>query len=69
MKRVKCKSGITGWRCRLQKNYDSFEQFKYYAEMYALHTRLGYKTIKGAWLSDPMIEGSVIPEDFRKVSV
>jgi hypothetical protein len=69
MKQVKCKSGLTGWQCRLRKNYNnSFEQFKAYAEMYGLHTRLGFKTIVGAWKSNPVIRGSVIPSDFQRVS-
>jgi hypothetical protein len=65
--RVKCKSGITGERSRLQSRYDSFEEFTAYAEMYSLHTRLGYRSIRGCWESNPMIESSVIPSDFRRV--
>jgi hypothetical protein len=66
-KRVRCQSGIEGYQCRLQENYHDFEQFEAYAEMYGLHTRLGYKTIKGAWKSNPVIQGSTIPSDFRRV--
>ena len=65
--RVRCKSGIEGWQCSLRKNYDSFSQFKYYSEMYGLHLRLGYKSAKNAWRANPLIQGSVIPSDFRKV--
>jgi len=67
MQKVRCKSGIMGWSGRLQDNYVDFDQFKYYASMYGLHTRLGYKTIKGAWKANPLFEGSVIPSDFRRV--
>lgn len=68
MKRVKTKrSGINGYQCRLQDSYDNYQQFKALAEMYGIHTRLGYKTVKGAWQRNPMVEGSVIPADLRKV--
>ena len=65
--RVKCKSGIMGWQCNLQDNYADFEDFKMYADLWGLHTRLGYKTPKSAWKANPLIQGSVIPGDFRKV--
>jgi hypothetical protein len=65
--RIRCKSGLMGYRCRLRSNYDSFQQFQAYAEMYGLHNRLGYRTIKGAWKANPMVEGSIEPSDFRKV--
>ena len=67
MKSVICKSGLSGHQGRLQANYDSFEEFVSYAETYGLHTRLGYKTIAGCWRSNPMIQFSVEPSDFRRV--
>jgi len=67
MKRVKCKSGITGWQGRLQKQYDSFEQFKAYASMYDIHKRLGFRSMKSAWEANPIIRESVIPEDLEVV--
>ena len=66
MKQVKCKSGITGWESRLRKVYDTYDQFRRLSEFYGLHTRLGYKTPKGAWRSNPVIRGSVIPSDYCK---
>lgn len=68
MKRVKCKSGIEGWQCRLQENYTDFTEFQIYAELWLLHLRLSYKTIRGAWRANPLIQGSVNPSDFRRVS-
>lgn len=68
MKRVICKSGIEGWQCRLQKNYSSFEDFEYYAELRGLHTRLGYNTPIEAWEANPQIRGSINPDDYCKVS-
>jgi len=68
-KRVKCRSGIEGYRERLRDAYDSFEEWQDYSDTYGLAGRLGYKTAKGAWRSNPIIEGSVIPEDFRRVRV
>lgn len=66
--RVRCRSGLFGFQCNLQDNYTNFEEFEACANMYGLHTRLGYKTILGAWKSNPVIQGSVIPDDFRKVA-
>ncbi len=66
-KTFKCRSGLTGWTCKLQANYHSFESFKSASETWGLHTRLGYKTIEGAWKANPQICGSVNPNDFRKV--
>jgi hypothetical protein len=68
MKHVRCKSGLRGWQTRLKQNYgNNFELFQRYCLIYNIHTRLGYKTIKGAWISNPIIQGSVNPADFRKV--
>lgn len=68
MKQVKCKSGLTGWQQRLRKNYDNdFESFKNFCEVFAIHTRLGYKRPETAWRYNPLIEGSVDPSDFRVV--
>ena len=66
MKRVKTKSGITGWQCKLQENYDNdFEKFESYCEIYNIHERLGFKTILEAWNKNPLIEGSTNPSDLR----
>ena len=63
MKKVKCKSGITGYQCRLRKNYSSLEEFEGYDEIYGISKRLGFKSAKEAWVKNPIIEGSVIPSD------
>jgi hypothetical protein len=65
--KVKCKSGIWGWRGHLRGNYDSFGDFKYWCDIRAIHTRLGYKTPETAWRANPLIEGSVNPSDLRRV--
>ncbi len=67
IKRVKCKSGLEGWETHLQNNYTSFEEFKVYSDTYALAERLGYKSPENAWKANPMLQGSVIPSDLRKV--
>ncbi len=67
MRQVKCKSGLTGYQCRLRENYAGFAEFERYAETYGLHGRLGFKTPRAAWNANPMIQGSVDPSDFRKV--
>ena len=65
---VRCKSGLKGFRCRLQCNYGSFSEWETYGEMWGLVKRLGYKSAKSAWLSNPIVEGSVNPADYRKIS-
>lgn len=67
MKRVKCKSGIEGYQCRLQENYTSLEEFIQYSETFGLHKKLGYETPEKAWNDNPVIQGSVNPSDFIKI--
>lgn len=64
---VKCKSGLTGTRERLQARYQTLESFRNWADTYGIHTRLGYKTIEGCWRANPLIESSVNPSDLRVV--
>jgi len=67
MKRVTCKSGLSGWQCRLQKNYASFAEFERYSEIYGLHSRLGFADAMSAWEQNPLVQGSVQPSDFCRV--
>jgi len=56
------------WQARLRDNYDNdIEQWRAYAEVYGLHTRLGFETIEEAWEANPLIQGSVHPADFKIV--
>lgn len=64
---VRCKSGLMGWRTRLQNNYTAHHEWYHSAQTFGLHKRLGYKTPTQAWRDNPVIEGSVNPSDFRKV--
>jgi len=65
---VTCKSGLRGWQSRLRDNYEnSYECWYTYAEMFGLHTRLGFKSIRAAWEANPLIQGSVEPSDFQRV--
>lgn len=66
-RRVVCRSGLKGWRCRLRKNYSSFEEFEAYNRSYNLAGRLGYKSAVTAWRYNPVVEGSTDPGDYRKV--
>jgi hypothetical protein len=66
MKSVVCKSGLIGWKSRLQENYSSFSEFISFDNIYRIAHRLGYKTAKEAWRVDPIIEGSTNPSDLRK---
>lgn len=67
MKEVTCKSGLKGWRAKLQENYLNYREFKDYSIIFGLHTRLGYESPKDAWDANPLVEGSVEPSDFQKV--
>lgn len=61
-----CRSGLRGHEGRLRRNYTSYEQWAAYAEMWGLHTRLGYKTPMTAWRANPVIQWSINPGDFRR---
>lgn len=64
MKQVKCKSGLTGWQEKLQKVYNnSFDEFVGFCQIYNIHKRLGFPSMKSAWKSNPTIQGSVEPSD------
>lgn len=65
--KVVCESGIRGWRDYLQANYEDQELWIMYSETYGLAHRLGYESAEEAWDDNPLIEGSVIPSDFRVV--
>ena len=66
--KVICKSGIQGWRARLRVVYNDFEDYYIMSKVYNIHKRLGYKTTRSAWNANPIVEGSVNPSDFRKVT-
>ena len=65
---VRCKSGLMGWRTRLQNNYRNFSDWAYLSDMWGLCYRLGFNTARAAWKENPVIEGSVSAGDFRKSS-
>jgi hypothetical protein len=67
MRKVRCQSGLMGWRCFLQENYTDFEDFQYYDDLYALAKRLGYENAESIWKQNPLIESSVEPYDLRVV--
>jgi hypothetical protein len=68
MKRVKCKSGIEGWQCKLRENYNNdFEEFESYCTSHDIAGRLGFTSPQEAWEINPIIQGSVIPSDLRVV--
>ena len=68
MKKVICKSGLTGWQDKLQKVYSSLEEFESYCENYGIHSRLGFETPLEAWDANPTIQGSTDPSDLRKAT-
>jgi len=68
MKRVKCQSGLSGWQSRLRSVYSSFEEFEAYSGLYGIYGRLRYSSPEAAWEANPVVQGSVIPSDYKKVS-
>ena len=67
-KRVVCQSGITGGQRHLRDDYEDIEEFRGYSRMYGIAKRLGFRSVKAAWNTNPLIEGSVIPSDLRRSS-
>lgn len=67
--KVKARSGLLGWRQRLQGVYSCFEEFFAYCEIYNNDKTLGYKSPAEAWKENPIVEGSVLPSDYRNVSL
>jgi len=66
---IRCRSGLKGWEGRLQDQYSSFEEFVAYCEIYGNHARLGYGSPRSVWGANPTVQGSVIPDDYRRVSL
>ena len=66
MRRIRCDSGLMGWRDRLQKVYTSFEEFESDASTYGLTDRLCFDSAEEAWDANPTIQGSVDPSDYRR---
>jgi len=67
MKRVKLKSGLTGWQARLHENYEDFQDFFTYNQTYGLAKRLGYRNAVEVWNANPLICGGINPSDFSLV--
>jgi hypothetical protein len=65
MRRVKLDSGMAGYRCRLQNSYESLGEFRAFNSVYGLAKRLGFRSAIAAWRVNPIIQGGVIPSDFR----
>jgi hypothetical protein len=56
------------WKDRLRRVYDNdFGQFEAYDSIYGIAKRLGFGSAQEAWEKNPVISGSVYPEDLRVV--
>jgi hypothetical protein len=64
MRSVRCKSGIMGHQDCLRNGYRDYEEFAHYSDMYGLAGRLGFTTAFHAWKANPVVQWSVVPEDF-----
>lgn len=52
------------WQRRLHENYGHFEHWEHWSAVYGLAGRLGYASARDAWDDNPLIQGSVNPDDF-----
>jgi hypothetical protein len=55
------------YQSTLRANYSSFEEFEAYDQGYNLAERLGFESAQEAWEANPVIQGSVNPEDFKVI--
>ena len=53
------------WKCKLRRNYVSFEEFVAYDDIYGIAKTLGFESAREAWDENPTVTGSSNPEDFR----
>lgn len=57
------------WEQRLQDVYDgNYQDWKDCSDMYGLCERLGYDDVLEAWTENPMVRGSVDPQDYKVAS-
>jgi len=52
------------WKARVRKVYYSLEELIGYDETFNIAERLGYSSCESLWKENPVIGGSVNPEDF-----
>ena len=52
------------WKARVKKIYESLEDLKRWDEIYNIAKRLFYSDCETLWKENPIICGSVNPEDF-----
>ena len=60
---MKGKSGAKLWTARVQKNYASLAECRYYNRVYGIAKRLGFRSAKALWEANPVIGGSSNPID------
>jgi len=53
------------WKGRVRDTYSTLEELEVYDETYGIVKRLGYRSARGLWDANPVIGGSVHPEDLR----
>jgi hypothetical protein len=52
------------WKQRVRKVYESLEDLKAWDEIYSICKRLGFSSCEKLWEENPVLCGSVNPEDF-----
>ena len=64
---VQLASGMMGWRQRIKGIYGTLKSFRNWCDTNNVHTRLDYATPETAWKANPIAEGGLLPEDYRRV--
>lgn len=55
------------WTKRVKEVYCDLDDLRHYDEIFGVVGRLGFKSAESLWKANPMIGGSVRPEDFGVV--
>jgi hypothetical protein len=53
------------WKARVRDTYSTLGELEAYDETYGIVKRLGYRSARRLWDANPVIGGSVYPEDLR----
>ena len=57
------------WIGRIQDVYRNAEDLHTYDGIYGICSRLGYRSVIECWEANPLVGGSVHPEDYGRVSM
>lgn len=52
------------WKARVRETYSTIEELRSYDRTYGIVKRCGYRSARKLWNDNPLIGGSVYPQDF-----